>query len=62
MIATATNHAGGDEAIIIEPSKNKPQMLHVRGSRTYDLTKDQAIALVDTLTQAVDEKWGIDWD
>ena len=48
--------------IIIEPSKNKPQMLHVRGSRTYDLTKDQAIALVDTLTQVVDEKWGIDWD
>lgn len=60
MIAAATNHWGGDVAIIVEPSHKNPGNLHVRALKAFELNEEQANALIDVLTQAADDHWGIE--
>lgn len=61
MITTAQNLGGGEEVVIIEKSRRNEDNLHVRSPRVYELNEDQALALIDVLTSAVDEMWEPRW-
>lgn len=61
MITAVQNLGGGEEVIIIEPSRRNEEHLHVRSARTYELNYDQACNLVDILCAAINDKWDPDW-